>query len=201
MIYIGNTFLILNNHMTKKLFIVAALLVQILSAHAQSTPTKTILVASILKSQQSGIEAMARATAEQPALMILDRAGGVLASKIAADKRDGIGKDIQSDAQKYLQEAVPLVVASAVKLAPSTIAPLLEERFSEVELKEISIYLESPAIKKYQQVGNEMQQALLAKLLVETNEAIVPKVTALEQTVAKRLGITVPPIAPPASKK
>ncbi len=186
--------------MYKKLFIAAALALPVLAAQAQSTPAKKPLVARILKMQQPGIEAMARAMTERPALDLLDRAGAVLPERVAADKRDAVGKDIQADVKKYLDDAVPLVRDRAIKLAPTTIGPLLEEKFSEDELKQLATFLESPAYNKYQQLGGDMQKALLEKLLAETRGTIEPKIKALDQTVAKRLGLAAPAAAPPAGK-
>lgn len=186
--------------MYKKLFIAAALALPVFAAQAQSTPAKKTLVVRILKVQQPGIEAMARAMAERPALALLDRAGAVLSERVAADKRDAVGKDIQADVKKYLDEAVPLVRDRAIKLAPTTIGSLLEDKFSEDELKQLATFLESPAYNKYQQLGGDMQKALLEKLLAETRGSIEPKINALDQTVAKRLGITAPAAAPPAGK-
>jgi hypothetical protein len=182
--------------MYKKLFIAAALVLPVFAAQAQSTPAKKPLVARILKLQQAGIEAMARAMAERPAMAVLDRADQVLVSSVAADKREAVGKAIQADVKKYLDEAVPFVRDRAVKLAPTTIGTLLEEKFSEEELKQLASFLESPAYTKYQQLGGDMQKVLLEKLLAETRGTIEPKVNTLDQTVARRLGVTAPATAP-----
>ena len=107
----------------------------------------------------------------------------------------------------------PKDVARAARLAPSTIGTLLEERFSEDELKQIAGIIESPVYIKFQKMGDEMQQQLIAKLVSDTRPTIEPKVRALEQTIAKRLGVAGPapsgnaaprapakPAAKPASK-
>lgn len=184
--------------MNKHLFIAAALLLPAFTVQAQPSPAKKPLVARILKTQQPGIETMGRQMAERPALSVLDRAGVLLASSVPADKRDAIAKDIQADVKKYLDEAVPIVRDRAVKLAPQTIGAMLEEKFSEDELKQLASFLESPAYNKYQQLGGDMQKSLLEKLLADTRGVIEPKVQALDQTVGKRLGVTTPPAAPAA---
>ena len=157
----------------KKLFIALALLSAVFAAQAQtptqtpSTPAKKALVARILKIQQPGIDGMSQAMAERPALAVLDRAGEVLISRIAPEKREALGKDIQSDVKKYLDEAVPLVRDRAAKLAPQTVGLLLEEKFSEEELKQLAAMLESPTYNKYQQLGSDMQKVLIDKLLAK----------------------------------
>jgi uncharacterized protein len=88
----------------------------------------------------------------------------------------------------------------AIKLAPGTIGTMLEERFTEDELKQIVGIIESPVYGKFQHMGDEMQRALIEKVVTDTRTIIEPKVRVLEQTVAKRLGVTSAPGAAPAAK-
>ena len=178
-----------------KLLIALLLAVPVVAVHAQPSPAKKALVARILKVQQPGIEGMSRSMAERPAVALMDRAGAVLSQSVPADKRDAVAKEIQADVKKYLDEAVPLVSSRAVKLAPTTVGPLLEEKFTEEELKQVAAFLESHAINKFQQLSGEMQKVLLEKVVADTKSVIEPKVVALEQSVSKRLGITAP-VAP-----
>ena len=179
-----------------KLLIAIFLALPVVVVHAQSSPAKKALVARILKVQQPGIEGMSRAMVERPAISLMDRAGSALTERVAADKREAVGKEIQADVKKYLDEAVPLVSSRAVKLAPTTVGTFLEEKFTEEELKQVAAFLESPAINKFQQLSGEMQKVLMEKLLADTKGVIEPKVVALEQSVSKRLGVVTPAAAP-----
>ena len=190
--------------MHKNRFLALALALSALSSQAQvktdtkaeakteSTPAKKALVARILKVQQPIIEGISRAMAERPAQAVMEKAGVALATSIAADKRDATAKDIEGYVKKYLDEAVPLVTGRALKLAPITVGTLLEDKFSEADLKQLATFLESPAYSKYQQLSGDMQKVLLEKLLADTRGTIEPKVVALDQAIARRLGV-VPP--------
>ena len=178
--------------MYKKLLIALLLALPVMAVQAQPSPAKKALVARILKVQQPGIEGMSRSMAERPAIALMDRAGAVLSQSVPADKRDAVAKEIQADVKKYLDEAVPLVSSRAVKLAPTTVGPLLEEKFTEEELKQVAAFLESPAINKFQQLSGEMQKVLLEKVVADTKGVIEPKVVALEQSVTKRLSNATP---------
>lgn len=169
------------------------------STAAQSTPAKKALIVRVLKAQQPAIESLSRAMAERPAQALMESASSVLPERVAADKREAVSKEIQADVKKYMDEAVSLVTSRAAKLAPTTIGPFLEEKFTEDELKQIAAFLESPAIAKYQKLSTDMQKVLLEKLLAETRGAIDPKVAALEESLARRLGLAPPAGAPPAS--
>jgi len=165
------------------------------AALAQSSPAKKDLVARILKVQQPGIEAMARGLVEQPAMELMGNASNALPVRVAKEKQEAVGREIQADVQKYVDDAFPYVRDRAVKLAPTTIGPLLEERFTEDELKQIVSIMESPVYTKFQRMGDDMQKTLVDKVVADTRGTIEPKVRTLEQTVAKRLGVTSAPAA------
>jgi hypothetical protein len=183
----------------------AVLLAAALPAGAQSaassaaSPAKKELVQKILQIQQPAIEAMARQMVEAPAARLLQQAGPLLQQKIAADKREAVAQEIQGDVRKYVDEAAPIVRERAIRLGPTTIGALLEEKFTEDELKQVIALLESPVNKKFNAMAPDMQRALGEKLVAETRSSIEPKMQALQESVAKRLGATPRPAAGAAS--
>ena len=158
-------------------------------ASAPSSPAKKELVQKLLVLQQPGIEQVARGLVERPALQMMQEASLVLQRQIAPDKREAIGKQVEADVKKYVEEATPLVRERAVKLAPSTIGPILEEKFSEDELKQLITWLESPINKKYAQIGPEMQNAFVQKLVLDARPVVDPKLQALDAKVRGTLGL------------
>ncbi len=175
-----------------KKLIVVAMLAAAGVAYAESTPAKKELVTKVLLLQQPAIELVARAMAEQPAQLLMQRAGPLLQQRIPPDKRQAVAREIQADLKKYVDEAVPVVRDRAVALAPSTIGVLLDERFTEDELKQLIAIIESPVNRKFQALGGEMQKDLSEKLVAETKPVIEAKVRALDRAVAARLGIQPP---------
>jgi hypothetical protein len=174
------------------------------SAPVPSSPAKKELVQRVLKLQQPGIENMAQQLAEEPVAQLAPQANAALQSKVPADKREAVMKDIQGDIKKYLDEAVPMVRERAGKLAPGVIGPMLEERFTEDELKQLAGWLESPIVRKYQQMVPEIQKELVQKLAADVRPSIEPKARAMQASMAKHLGVqpTQPASgAAPAKKK
>lgn len=184
--------------MMKKLIGVALLALSV-GAGAQTSAAKKDLVSKILQMQQPGLEMAATSLAERPAAQMMQEAGFVLRTQVPAEKREAVAKEIQADVKKYVDETVPMVRERAVKLAPSTIGTLLEEKFTEDELKQLVAIIESPVNRKYLQLGGEMQKVLGEKLVAETQGTIEPKVKALQLTIAKRLGL--PAKSAPAAGK
>jgi uncharacterized protein len=167
------------------------------SAFAQSSAAKKELIAKVLQLQQPAIETMARMMAEQPAVQVSQRANAVLQQQIPPDKRAAIAKEIQGDLRKYVEESVPIVRDRALRLAPTTIGAILEEKFTEDELKQLIAIIESPVNRKFLQLGGEMQKSLNDKLVAETRPSIEPKVRAMEIAVAAHLGL---PVTAPAAQ-
>lgn len=148
---------------------------------------KKALVAKVLQLQQPGIESTARIIAEQPAMQMLQQAAIAIRQRVPEDRREALAREIQADAKKYADEAVPLLRDSAVKLAPTTIGPILEREFNEAELKQLITILESPVNRKFQSLGGEMQRSLTEKLVAEAKPTIEPKLRALQQSVGDRI--------------
>jgi len=175
---------------------------------AASSPAKKELVQKLLALQQPGIENAARSIVERPAAVMMQEAGRVLQTQFPADKREAIGKTIEADAKRYVDEAFPPVRERAIKLAPTTLGAVLEEKFTEDELKQLIAWFESPVNKKFQQASGEMQNAFMQKLVAEARPLIEPKLQTLEQKVRAALGApaaaapaATPPAAPPAAAK
>ena len=185
--------------MLKKTLLVLALAAACLAAHAQSTPAKKELVARILKLQQPGIESMARGMVEQSAQQLLARAAPAVQARIAPDKQEATAKSIEADARKFVDDTTPIVRERALKLAPATVGALLEEKFSEDDLKQVLAIMESPVYAKFQSLGGELQNALAEKLVAETRAPVEAKLRALEESIGKRLGVTPPPPAAAAA--
>jgi uncharacterized protein len=183
----------------KSLLILAIAAACATTAQAQSTPAKRELVARILKVQQPGIENMSRVLVQDSVGPLMDAAGVHLQQRVAADKREATAKEIQADVRKYAEETQAIVKDRALKLAPTTVGPILEEKFSEDELKQLATMLESPVLARFNAAGNDIQRALIEKVVAETRGQVEPKLKALEDTVAKRLGVPVGNAQAPAA--
>jgi uncharacterized protein len=157
------------------------------ASHAQ-VQTKKDLIAKVVQLHMQGIENVGRVIAGQTSQQMLQAAGQAL-PRVAADKREAVGKEIQDDVKKFYDEIEPLLKKRAVELAPATVGAAYEEKFSEDELKVVIAWLESPVSKKYAQMDRDQGNALAEKVVADTRPTIEPKLKALEAVVAKRLGV------------
>jgi len=170
-------------------------------AQAQPPPDaqKRALVARVLELQQPAFEIMARQLTEQPALHLLQQAGIALQQRVPAERREALAREIQADARRYVEDTLVPVRQAALRLAPTTIGPILEARFNAEELRQIVAILESPAYRKYQQFSGDIQRALVEALVAEARPTLEPRLRALQQSIAERLyAAAAAPAAPSA---
>ena len=166
-------------------------------AWAQAAGGKKELVNKLLALQAPGVEQVATQIVQQPALAMMQQAGMAL-QRLPQDKREALARDIDADLRKYAEESVPIVRSRAAELAPLTVGAVLEERFSEDELRQIIATLENPAWRKFQGSAGDMQRALVERLVADTKGQVDPKLQALQRSVADRLRAAAPeqPAAP-----
>lgn len=169
-------------------------------ASGTSTAAKKELVQKALQLQSGGIESIGTQLAGQTAQQVLGAVGQAL-QRVPAEKRELLATEIQADVKKFFEEISPTLRTNALKLGPSTFGTALDDKLNEDELKTLVAWLESPVSRKYQQLTVEGQQALMQKLVADSRPAIDPKLKALEQTIARRLGVAPASGAPAAGTK
>jgi hypothetical protein len=176
-----------------KLTLLAALAITMVGAHAQ---TKEDLAKRVIELQLPAFENVGRTAAALPANQLMQAAASSL-SRVPADQREKVGKQMEGDVRQFHAEVEAMLRQRAVALAPATVQPLLLDRFSEPELKQLVAWLETPLAKKYQEVSPEFTAALSRKLVAETRSDIAPKFKVLQDKLNGRLTAAMP--ARPAS--
>ena len=158
---------------------------------ATVTPAKQELMQRLM--QLWHVEAIGDTMLQQPVTDALQQARAVLQSRVPAERQDAAMRDVAADAKKFLDEATPVVRSSTQKLIPSTVMPLLAERFTEDELRQIIKMLESPVKRKFEAMLPELQKALGQKIAADTGPVIDPKLQEMKQSIGLRLRTAVTP--------
>ncbi len=179
-------------------FVILALVACASLAHAQGS-TKKELVARLLQLQQPSIEALARNIVERPAVQMMQAAAATMQVQVPPSRREAVAKTVDAEIRKFVDEATPLLAARAVKVAPAAYGNLIEEKFSEDELRQLIAWLESPVNRKFQQQLPELQGAFTQKLLAEAGPMLEPRLKALHARLQATLDVA-PPDAASAPK-
>jgi len=170
-------------------------------AQAASSPAKKELTQKLLKLRQGDFEGLGQQIAGQIVTPVGHQASAFLQANVPPERRDATAKEIQMEFNKFGNEVGPLLGERAVKLAPSVVGPVLEEKFTEEELKQVIAVLESPGFRKYLQLAPELQRTLGQKLVADTQTLVEPKIRALEKTLNAKLNAAVPAAKAPSAPK
>jgi hypothetical protein len=157
-------------------------------AHAAQptvSPAKKQLVEKVL--QLWHIENVALEMIQDPVAKTLGQARVVLQGRVTPEKQEAALRDVAAEAQKFLEENTPVVKTSAEKLVPTTVAPILAEKFTEDELRQLIAILESPVKKKFETTVPELRKALGEKLAADAGPVIDPKLQDLNKRIGLRL--------------
>ena len=170
----------------------AALTLTTLAHGAVPVPaSKQALVARVLQLWQ--VDSIGQSMLQAPVSDAVQQARAMLQGRATPDKRDAAMSEIVGEARKFMDEATPLAKASADKLIPATIAPLLAERFTEDELTQMVAILESPVKKKFEAMVPELQKKLGESVAADTRAVIDPKLKGLQERIGLRLRAAVTP--------
>lgn len=160
-------------------------------AAASIPPAKQALVERVLKLWN--IDTIGQSMLQVPVADAVQQARAMLQGRAAPEKRDAAMADIVGEAKQFMADATPITRSSADKLIPATIAPLLAERYTEEELRQLIAILESPVKKKFEAMLPEMQKTLGEGVAADTRSVIDPKLQGLKEKIGLRLRAAVTP--------
>jgi hypothetical protein len=159
------------------------------SGTAALAETKRELAVKLVTLQQADYESLGREIAANTAQRLLQAVLPAV-DGLPADKRDAAARDVQAEIKKFFDGVAPMLKTAAAKSSQAVVPPLLEEKFSEDELKQIIAWVDSPLSRKYRQFTVELPDKVMEKTVADTKAQMDPKFKALDQTLMKRLGIT-----------
>jgi hypothetical protein len=158
---------------------------------AQVSPEKQALVQRVLAKMP--MENIGLAMLQKPIAEALVQARAVLQGRVAPDKQEAVLKEINLEAEKVFNEEAPLVRASTRAAVDSAVAPLLAQRFTDDELKQLAAILESPVKAKFDALAPEIQKTL-GQSVARANQAQVnARLTELQNKIGLRLRSAITP--------
>jgi len=162
-----------------------------LAAHAHAegmpgvSPAKQALVQRVL--DKMGLESVGLQMLQAPVADMLRQSRVVVQSRVPADKQDATMKDITAEATTFVEQESAGLRTSTRAIVQSSVAPLLAQKFSEEELKQLAGILESPVLAKFESVVPEMKKAVGDNVAKANAAQIQPKMTALQNRVGLKL--------------
>jgi hypothetical protein len=126
---------------------------------------------------------------QAPVADMLRQAKVVVSSRVPAERQDATMKDITADANQFMAEEGPVLLKSTHAIVEQDVAPVLAQKFSVDELKQLAAILESPVLAKFEAAVPELKRAVGENLAKANAARIQPKMTALQNKVGERLRV------------
>lgn len=161
------------------------------AAQPAISPAKQELIQNLVNLMS--VDNMGITMLQDPVANALGQARVTLQSRVPAERHEAALRDIAADAKKFMDEAAPIVRTSAQKHIPSTVVPLLAEKFTEDELRQIIAMMESPVKRKFEAMIPDLKKALGEKIAADTGSTINPKLHDLTQRIGTRLRTEITP--------
>jgi len=158
---------------------------------ATVSPEKQKLINHILELWH--VENVGLIMLQKPVEESLRQSRSLLQGRVSSELQEATMKEINQDTIAFVKETAPIVLDSAKKLIPSIVSPMLAEKFSEEELRQIIAILESPVKSKFEKVAPEIEAALGKKIATENGAKINPKMGELTEKIGMRMRNAITP--------
>ena len=186
--------------MTRLSLIAALLIATLLAPAAHAQQSKKDLIAKVLQLQKAQHEQFGQSLANQPLQQLIPQAMQLLRTKVPEDKREATGKAMDAELKAYFTDVSPKLQASAAKHAAELVGAKLET-FSEAELRQLLQFMESPVIKRYNQISGDIPATLAQRIAAEQRGMLEARVRLLETRLADLLGLKAAAGSAPAASK
>lgn len=148
---------------------------------------KQALVQRVL--DKMALDAVGMQMMQAPVADMLRQAKVVVSSRVPAERQDATMKDITGDANQFMAEEGPVLLKSTHAIVEQDVAPVLAQKFSVDELKQLAAILESPVLAKFEAAVPELKRTVGENLAKANAARIQPKMTALQNKVGERLRV------------
>jgi hypothetical protein len=148
-------------------------------------PEKQALVNRVLA--KMALDSVGAQMLQAPVAEMLRQSRVVVTSRVPAEKQDAVMKDLTMEATRFIEQETPPLRASTQAVVQSSVAPLLAQKFSVEELKQLADVLEAPVLAKFETLVPEMKRVVGDNVAKANAAQIQPKMTELQNRVGLRL--------------
>jgi len=146
---------------------------------------KQALVQRVL--DKMALDAVGLQMLQAPVADLMRQSELLVKTRVAPDKQEAAMKDIAAEAGKFMEQEAPPLRASTHAIVQARVAPLLAQKFSVEELKQLAAILESPVLAKFEGLVPEMKKTVGENVAKTNQAAIQPKMNELQNRVGLRL--------------
>lgn len=148
-------------------------------------PEKQALVQHVLDKLE--LESVALQMLQAPVADMLQQSRVLIQTRVPADKQEAALKDVSLEAARFVEEEAPILRTSTRAIVHTDVAPMLAQKFSADELKQLAAILDSPVLTKFETMVPELKKTVGENLAKANQAQIKPKMNELQNRVGMRL--------------
>jgi hypothetical protein len=113
-------------------------------------------------------------------------------------KQTKTADDVNAELSKFANDAAKVIGSKVTQANKEALVPAYMERFTLDELKQLTAFFESPAVKKYKAISPELVNVFVKKLVESSKPEIQARAKQFDEAAGKIIGPA--PAAKPAKK-
>ena len=170
------------------------------TAQAQTADPKLEWATKVVTLQQGPeLERLVGQLADGATQEVLQNWGPRLQSEVPKAKLQQATDDLNTELKKYYADVTNAINSKVSKVSADALIPAYMERFTLDGLKQLVVFFESPAIKKYQVSAPELGNLFVKQLIEATQADVTNRVRQFDDAATKIVGTAPAPKAPAAA--
>ncbi|MDQ3058466.1 MAG: DUF2059 domain-containing protein [Pseudomonadota bacterium] len=157
--------------------------------HAQTADPKIEWATKIVTLQQGPeLDRLVSQLAGSTTQELIANWGPRLESNVPKSQQKKASDDLNAELKKYADDTTKLIGKRVSKVSTDVLVPAYAERFTLDELKQITAFFESPAIKKYQATAPELSNVFIQKLIDASRADVLARAKQFDEAALKIVG-------------
>jgi len=161
----------------------------LVTAQAQTADSKLEWATKAVALQQGPeLDRLIGQLAESSAQELVQSWGAKLSADVPKAQVEKAAESLNVELKKYHDEVSEIIKNKVNKASTDSLIPVYMERFSLDELRQLVVFFESSAVKKYQATAPELGNIFINQLIIETRADVFARAKIFDDAATKIVG-------------
>lgn len=157
-----------------------------ITAQAQTADSKLEWATKAVALQQGPeLDRLIGQLADSSTQELVQNWGAKLSADVPKAQVEKAAESLNLELKKYRDEVSKIIQDKVNKASADSLIPVYMERFSSEELKQLVVFFESSAVKKYQATAPELGNIFINHLIVETRTDVFARAKIFDDAATK----------------
>ncbi|MEO8249210.1 MAG: DUF2059 domain-containing protein [Burkholderiales bacterium] len=167
--------------------VIAAALISLAcgSALAQGDAAKKELASKLVTQQTADLDQLSAQLTNNAVTPMLAKWAPRLQTEVSEARRKEVADKLNEELNKLREDTYAIIKGKIGKASSEALTPLYLDKFSEDELKQLTVIFDSPVFKKLQAAAPELQNALIQKVVEASRSEVQARTAAFDASATK----------------